>query len=94
MASHKSPPATRSKGAPTRGSKRKAPASLASELSPMVDEQDSAEVVDSEHVHGRDNVDDWSNLDKSNLDEWNIKPDEPLSLPSGPTVAVPAEIKT
>ena len=86
MASHRSPPATRSKGATKRGTKRKAAASLVSKPNELV----SAD-VDSEH--SRDNTDEWSDLGKSNLDEWCVKPDEPLSLPCGPTVAVPADVK-
>ena len=38
-------------------------------------------------------LNEWSDLGKSNLDEWCAKPEEPLSLPCGPTVAVPVSVK-
>ena len=87
MASHRSPPATRSKG--KRGTKRKAAA-------PTVSQQNVSLSLsaDVESTHSREDTDDeWSDLGKSNIDEWGAKPDEPISLPCGPTVAVPFSVK-
>ena len=87
MASHRSPPATRSKG--KRGTKRKAAA-------PTVRQHDASVSIsaDVESTLNREESDDeWADLGKTSIDEWGAKPDEPISLPYGPTVAVPFSVK-